>query len=84
MATKTKQTPYERALTRAAQDDVQVERDYGDRWQVRGSDGVTHYTVQATENGLRCTCPSRPLLQTSGGVPAAPERAEDGVRAPRR
>jgi hypothetical protein len=30
MANKNEQTPYERALTRAAQDGVQVERDYGD------------------------------------------------------
>ena len=59
MATKNEQTPYGRALVRAAQDGVQVEKDYGDRWQVRGSDGVTRYTVQATENGLHCTCPSR-------------------------
>jgi hypothetical protein len=57
--TKTEQTPYERALVRAAQDGVQVVEDLGDHWQVRGSDGVTRYTVQTTADGLRCTCPSR-------------------------
>ncbi|HLW00086.1 MAG TPA: hypothetical protein VKT82_15565 [Ktedonobacterales bacterium] len=56
---KTEQTPYERALARAAQDGVQVTEDGGDHWQVRGSDGVTRYTVQTTDDGLCCTCPSR-------------------------
>jgi uncharacterized Zn finger protein len=59
MATKTKQTPYERALARATQDGVQVVEDGGDHWQVRGFDGVTRYTVQTTDDGLCCTCPSR-------------------------
>lgn len=56
---KKEQTPYERALARAAQDGVQVVEDGGDYWQVRGSDGVTLYAVQATDEGLRCACPSR-------------------------
>ena len=56
---KTEPTSYERALARAAQDGVQVVGDFGDHWQVRSSDGVTLYTVQATDDGLRCTCPSR-------------------------
>ncbi|HLV98693.1 MAG TPA: hypothetical protein VKT82_08460 [Ktedonobacterales bacterium] len=59
MATKTKQTPFERALSRAEKDGVRVVKDFGDLWQVRGSDGVTRYTVQTTGNGLHCTCPSR-------------------------
>jgi hypothetical protein len=57
--TKKEQTPYERALARATQDGVQVVEDSGDHWQVRSSDGVTRYTVQTTNDGLCCTCPSR-------------------------
>ena len=57
--TKKEQTPYERALARAAQDGVQVVGGFGDHWQVRSSDGATLYLVQATDDGLRCTCPSR-------------------------
>ena len=60
MATK-KQTQdlMERALARAAQDGIHVEEDGGDHWLVRGSDGVTRYTVQTTDEGLCCTCPAR-------------------------
>lgn len=60
MATK-KQTQdlMERALARAAKESIRVVADFGDHWQVRGSDGVTLYTVQATDEGLRCTCSSR-------------------------
>jgi hypothetical protein len=61
--TKKEQTPYERALMRAAQDGVCIILDGGDHWQVRGSDGVTRYTVQATDDGLHCTCPSRHYCQ---------------------
>jgi hypothetical protein len=57
--TKKDQTPYERALARAAQDGVQVVEDGGDHWQVRSSDGVRLYQVQVTDDGLHCTCPSR-------------------------
>jgi hypothetical protein len=59
MATKRQQTPYERALVRAAHDGVQVVEDLGDHWLVRGSNGVTRYFVQTTDNGLCCTCLSR-------------------------
>src|SRR5690348_2923819 len=56
---KTEPTPYERALARAAQDGVQVVEDFGYHWLVRGSDGVTLYTVQMADDGLNCACPSR-------------------------
>jgi hypothetical protein len=55
---KKDQTSYERALARAAQDGVQVMVDGGDHWLVRSSDGVMLYTVQTTNDGLCCTCPS--------------------------
>jgi hypothetical protein len=60
-ANKTQAThpPFERALSRAEKDGVRVVMDFGDHWLIRGSDGVTLYTVQTTADGMSCTCPSR-------------------------
>ena len=57
--TKKDQAAYKRALECAAHDGVCIVLDGGNHWQVRGSDGMTHYTVQATEDRLSCTCLSR-------------------------
>jgi hypothetical protein len=57
--TKKEQTAYERALERAAQDGVCIVLAGSNHWQVHGSDGVTLYTVQVTDDGSSCTCPSQ-------------------------
>ncbi len=56
----TDQTTYERALARADREGCHIILDYGNRWVVTGSDGLTVYAVtEPAPESFACTCPAR-------------------------